>query len=204
MKNIEIHVDVACPFSYAGGEKMIQFLEKNNAPLTNIRFRSFQLQPDDDNTKTNYLMNRFKTSGMNSVEEYKEFFARLIGDQIKSIGLDYNIETVISKNTIHAHMGLQYATMFGKQAEYFRKVTRGHFAEGKDYYDFNYLDAVLTELGLDVKDFHSREEEMKNLVAEDMKLAAERGVRSVPTFYQNGIVLAGTGSVEEFEKFMLD
>lgn len=205
MKNIEIHVDVACPFSYAGGERMIQFLEKNSADLTKVRFRSFQLQPDDDNTKQNYLENRFKVSGMNSINDYRKSYAHMIGDTIESLGISYDLDTVISVNSIHAHMGLQYATINDKQAEYFRIVTRGHFAEGKNYYDFEYIDSVLKDLGLDPIDFHNREDEMRNLVAKDMELASERGVRSVPTFIQDGkIVLVGTGSFEEFEKFMLD
>ena len=202
MKNIEVHVDVSCPFSYAGGEKILQFLEKNNARLDKVRFRSFQLEPDDDNTNTNYMKIRFEASGIKDLEEYKNFFDNVIGNQIKSLGLGFNLDTVIRKNTIHAHMGLQYATIFGKQAEYFRKVTKGHFAEGRDYYDFDFIDDILKELDLDIVDFHNREEEMKNLVKEDIALATTRGIKSVPTFYRDEILLSGTGSFEKFKEFM--
>ncbi|WP_101774064.1 DsbA family oxidoreductase [Peptostreptococcus faecalis] len=202
MKNIEIHIDFACPFSYIGGERMIQYLEENKAPLTNIRFRSFQLNPDDDNTKPSYINNRFKASNFNTIDEYRDFFNNGIGRAAKSIGLNYDVDAVISRNSRHAHMGLQYATLFGKQAEYFREVMSGHFEQGKDFYDFEYIDGVLKKLGLDVSDFHSRESEMENLVDEDIRLAYKRSVPSVPTFYQDHIVLAGTGSYEEFDSFM--
>ncbi len=111
MKNIDIHIDFACPFSYIGGERMIQFLEKHQAPSTNIRFRSFQLQPDDDNTKTSYIQNRFRASGMGSLDEYRNYFNNGIGRAAGEIGLKYDVDTVISVNSIHAHMGLQYATL---------------------------------------------------------------------------------------------
>lgn len=202
MKNIDIHVDFACPFSYIGGERMIQFLEKNQAPVTNLRFRSFQLNPHDDNTKTSYIQNRFKASGMNSIDEYRDYFNKGLGRAAAAIGLHYDVDRVISVNSIHAHMGLQYATLYGKQAQYFRKVMAGHFEQGKNFYDFAFIDGVLRELELDVQDFHQREEEMNSLVKEDMLLAAKRGVQSVPTFYRDQILLQGTGSMEEFERMM--
>lgn len=202
MKNIEIHIDFACPFSYMGGERMLQFLEKNEADFSHVRFRSFQLQPDDNNQSPNYLMNRFKASGMGSVQEYQEFFNNGVGKAAAAIGLQYNVDTIVSVNSIHAHMGLQYATLYGKQGEYFREVMSAHFEQGKDYYDFAVLDDILMRLRLDVEDFHSRQSEMKQLVAKDIALADERGIHSVPVFYQDGIVLRGTGSMEEFEKMM--
>ncbi len=206
MRNIEIHIDFACPFSYMGGERMIQFLEKNNAPMDKVRFRSFQLQPNDDNQSPNYLMNRFKASGMATVEEYRNFFNNGIGRAAAALGLHYDVDSIISRNSRHAHMGYQYAALHGKHTEYFRRVMSGHFEQGKDFYDFAYIDGVLKELGLDEKDFHAREEEMERLVDEDIALAAQRGVHSVPTFYQEpeGILLQGTGSFEEFGEFMAD
>lgn len=203
MKHIEIHIDFACPFSYIGGERMIQFLEQHDAPLTKVRFRSFQLNPGDDNTKTSYIQNRFKASGMNSINEYREFFNNGIGRAAALIGLKYDVDRVISVNSIHAHMGLQYATLHDKQAEYFREVMSGHFEQGKDFYDYAFIDGVLNRLDLDAEDFHKREEEMHKLVVHDMELAAKRRVESVPTFYRDHILLQGTGSMQEFEKIML-
>ncbi|MGX6978595.1 hypothetical protein ACWN8V_04965 [Vagococcus elongatus] len=42
MKQIDVHIDFSCPFSCLGGEKFIQFLEKDALPLTSVKFRSFQ------------------------------------------------------------------------------------------------------------------------------------------------------------------
>ena len=204
MNNIEIHIDFACPFSYLGGERMIQFLEKHDSPLSSIRFRSFQLKPDDDNTKRSYLENRFKASGLNTVEDFRKFFKDKLEDPGAKLGIKYDIDTVISVNSIHAHLGLQYATLFNKQAEYFRKIMSGHFSEGKDFYDFEFINNILKELELNVEDFHKRIDDMKLLVNNDLNLAKERGIRTVPVFYQDKIVLMGTGSFEEFEKFMIN
>lgn len=202
MKEIEIHIDFSCPFSYIAGERMIQFLEAHKAPLTNIRFRSFQLQPNDDNQHPSYINNRFLTSGLKNIDEYRDFFNNGVGKAAKAIGLNYDVDSIISVNSIHAHMGLQYAMLFDKQAEYFRKVMSAHFEKGKNFYDFALIDDILSELGLDTRDFHNHEEKMKNLVANDISIAVQRGVQSVPTFYQNKIVLQGTGSIEKFESFM--
>lgn len=201
LNNIEVHIDFSCPFSYIGGERMIQFLEKNKAELTKVRFRSFQLNPKKDTTNTQFLQNMTKKFGLSDVDETKVRYAGILR-AAEAIGLHYDLDTIIDTNSIHAHMGLQYATLFGKQAEYFRKVMSGHFEHGKDFYDFAFLDSVLAELGLDAQDFHSREDEMKGLVADDIKLAMKRNVQSVPTFYLDRIVLQGTGSMEEFKRFM--
>lgn len=83
------------------------------------------------------------------------------------------------------------------------KVMSGHFEQGKNFYDFSFINGVLEDLALDVKDFHNREEEMRQLVNQDRALAARRGIHSVPTFYRDGILLQGTGSMEEFERIML-
>ncbi|NLB91738.1 MAG: hypothetical protein GX786_11045 [Clostridiales bacterium] len=204
MKNIEVHIDFSCPFSYIGGERMIQFLENTKTPLTTVRFRSFQLQPNDDNSHTSYITNRFKASGMKNINEYRDFFNNGIGRAASTIGLKYDVDTIISVNSIHAHMGLQYATLQGKQAEYFRKVMSGHFEQGEDFYDFAFIERVLNDLSLNVNAFRRQKEEMKQNVGSDIALAAKRGVNSVPTFYQDDkIVLQGTGSFEEFEEFML-
>lgn len=202
MKNIEIHIDFSCPFSYIGGERMIQFLDKNHGELRSIRFRSFQLNPQKDTIHTQFLSNMSEKFGLNTIEETKERYSGIIR-AAASLGLRYDLDTIVDTNSIHAHMGLQYATLFGKQAEYFRKIMSGHFEQGKDFYAFSFIDEALSQLELDTKDFHNREDEMRRLVEEDIALAEQRGVRSVPTFYQNKIVLQGTGSTEEFEAFML-
>lgn len=202
MKNIEVHIDFSCPFSYIGGEKVIQFIEQNNAPLTTVRFRSFQLSPEKDTINTNFLENMTQKFGLGSVEATKERYAGILR-AAAAIGLQYNLETIVDTNSIHAHMGLQYATLQNKQAEYFRKVMSGHFEQGKDYYQFDFIDDVLTQLNLDVRDFHNRQDEMVQLMKDDIHLTVQRNVQSVPTFYQNGIVLEGTGSPEEFAAFML-
>lgn len=181
---------------------MLQYLERNNEPLSKVRFRSFQLQPNDDNSKPNYLMNRFRASGLGTVDEFREYFYNAVGRDAESLGLHYDIDSVVSKNSIRAHMGLQYATLFGKQGDYFRRAMSAHFEKGEDYYDFAVIDRILHELELDIEDFHERENETRSLVADDMNLAMERGVRSVPAFFQDGIVLQNTGSFQLFDVFM--
>ncbi|NLB90573.1 MAG: hypothetical protein GX786_05075 [Clostridiales bacterium] len=201
MNNIEVHIDFSCPFSYIGGERMIQFLESKQAELTKVRFRSFQLNPQKDTTHTDFLQNMSKKFGLGTVKETKARYSGIV-QAAASLGLHYDLDTIVDTNSIHAHMGLQYATIHNKQAQYFRKVMAGHFEQGKDFYQLAFIYQVLTDLGLNAKDFEVKQEEMRQLVKEDISLAAKRRVQSVPTFYQEGIVLQGTGSFEEFETFM--
>lgn len=201
MKKVEMHIDFACPFSYLGGTKIIKYLEEFGE-VDNVRFRSFQLNPNDDNTKPNYLQNGFEASEYKTIDEYRDFFNERIGSVGKTLGLNYDVDSVISKNSRRAHMGLQYATLFGKQSKYFAMVMSGHFEKGEDFYDFEYLNGVLVDLGLDLEDFHSRLDEMDRLVSEDIELAATRGITTVPTFYSEGTILHGTGSKEKFDKLL--
>lgn len=148
------------------------------------------------------MLNRFESSDIETLEEYKEFFDNLIGKAGRELGLDYKIEDIISGNSIHAHMGLQYAIINNKQDEYFRKVMSGHWETGKDYYSFSFIDLVLSELNLDVEDFHNREDEMKKLVEKDINLAGERKIDTVPTFYRDGDIVIGTGSFNKFRDIL--
>lgn len=202
MTTIDIHIDFACPFSYMGGERFIQFLEEKQLPKETVRFRSFQLQPDDDNQHPNYMMNRFKASGMATIENYKNFFNNGIGTAAAEIGLHYDVEKVISKNSLNAHIGLQYAAEEGKHIEYFRKVMSGHWETGKDYSDMAFIENVLTEIGLDLQIFKEKIAEYQKKVAEDIALAQNRNIYSVPTFYKDRILLQGTGSTDEFNKML--
>ncbi|MGX6962933.1 DsbA family oxidoreductase [Vagococcus xieshaowenii] len=201
MSDLEIHIDFACPFSYLGGEKYLQFLEKNNQPLDKFRFRSFQLQPNDNNQNPSYLDNRMKGSNFNSKEEYISFFNNGIGKAANELGLHYDVEHIVSKNSINAHLGLQFAIEQGKQAEYFREVMAGHWEQGKDYFDITYIEGVLRSLNLDVESFHQHLEQYKQGVADDIMLANQRGIHSVPTFYKDRVLLNGTGSDDIFETF---
>ncbi|WP_430612504.1 DsbA family oxidoreductase [Enterococcus sp. DIV0876] len=200
MKQIDVHIDFACPFSYIGGEKVIQFLEKENLPLSSVIFRSYQLQPNDDNQQPNYLMNRFKASGMPSVEEYIQFFNHGIGMSAREIGLNYDVEKVISKNSRLAHIGLQYAQEQGKHTEYFRKVMSAHWEEGKDYSDPTVIEGILEELGLNLDTFNQNRDKYDALVTQDIDLADKRHIRGVPAFYKDSILpLKSNSTFEEFK-----
>lgn len=202
MKEVEIHIDFTCPFSNMGGERFIQYLESKNLPLSTVRFRSFQLSPNKDNENINFILN-MSNKFNKSVEETIKMYEN-ITQKASELGLKFDVEKIVDVNSKNAHIGLQYATMFGRQAEYFRRIMSARFERGEDYSKISFIENVIKDLGLDVKDFSSKLEELNEKVSEDIKLAQERNIRGVPTFVQDGKILPleSSSTFEEFDNIL--
>lgn len=198
MKQIDVHIDFSCPFSYLGGEKFLQTIEQENLPLSIARFRSFQQNPTKNNTETNFLNNmshRFGTDIPGTIARYNR-----IVKSGKDLGLDFDVTKVIDVNSLNAHIGLQLATRYAKQGEYFRKIMAGHWENGKDFSDMKFIEKVLQELNLDIEEFKNKIEELKQNVNSDIQLARQRRIQGVPAFYTDRLLpLKSNSSFEEFK-----
>lgn len=202
MKQIEVHIDFSCPFSYLGGEKLLQTIEQESLPISTVRFRSFQLNPTKNNIETYFLNNmskRFGTDITGTIARYDQ-----IVKSGKELGLNFDVTKVVDVNSLNAHIGLQFATKYNQQGEYFRKIMAGHWENGKDFSDIRFIEEVLQALELDIGDIQNTIEELKQDVNSDIQLASQRRIKGVPAFYTDRLLpLQSNSSFKEF-KLSLD
>lgn len=201
MKQIDVHIDFSCPFSYLGGEKLLQTLENEALPLSTVRFRSFQLNPTKDNTQTDFLKNmsqRFGTDIPGTVTRYD----RII-QAGKELGLLFDVTTIIDVNSINAHIGLQFATSYQKQGEYFRKIMAGHWEDGKDFSSIEFINDSLSELDLNIDEFRNNFKEFEKQVHEDIRLGTNRKIQGVPAFYRDKLLpLQSNSTFNDFQRVL--
>lgn len=203
MKNIDVHIDFSCPFSYLGGENFIQYLEKHDligklAP----NFLSFRLSPDKDNVNTNFLENMTKKFKKNSIDETRLAYTSIIG-MGSQLGLNYDVENLIDTNSLMAHRGLQFVKVNGgNQIDYFRLAMKAHWELSQDFSSVEVIRSILSELKYDGDQFVKQFDHLDKLIQEDIKLARDRRVNSVPTFVSQGRSFSGVGTPQEFKRIV--
>lgn len=200
---MDTHIDFSCPFSYIGGEKILQSLEKEDLLLSTIKFKSFQLNPAKNNTQTNFLKNmsqQFGTDIQGTIARYESIIKTG-----KELGLKFDVTKVIDVNSLNAHIGLQFATKYDQQTNYFRKIMSGHWENGKDFSDMLFIKNSLKELNLDIEEFEKSLDDLKKQVNEDIKLGNSRRIQGVPTFYRDRILpLQSNSTFDEFKRVLND
>lgn len=203
MKNIDIHIDFSCPFSYLGGENFIQYLEKNDLlGKVEPNFISFRLSPDKDNINTNFLKNMTVKFHKSSIDETRLAYKSIIG-MGSQLGLKYDVENLIDTNSLMAHRGLQFVKeQGGNQLAYFRMAMKAHWELAQDFSSLEVIGSILKELGYDVEAFTQRFEALDNAIQTDVKLARERRVNSVPTFVSGGRSVSGVGTPQDFKNIV--
>lgn len=202
MDTIDIYIDFACPFSNIGGNKFLNFLDSEGLPEEKVHFRSFLLNPNKTNDEPNFLKNMSYRFGLDGDEAAtKARYANIINASAE-IGSILDVDHIIDTNSKNAHVGLQFATKFGKQVPYFKRAMAAHWERGEDYSDINLIASIIKEIGLDSNEFMASLPELNDLVDEDFRGAIARGVSSVPTFYRGKILLQGSGSYADFKKLV--
>ena len=202
---VEIWSDIVCPFCYIGKRKFEKALEgfagKDNV---SIEWKSFQLDPSMDNSEGlsvhEYLGKR---KGGTTTD------GKRMNDQMSAIaedvGLHYDFDNTIIKNTIHAHRLLHFAKKHGLQNDLKERIFRAYYTEGKDTANFEVLVQLATEAGLDAA--AAREVLNENLfeteVANDQEEAQQIGVQGVPFYvFNRKYAVSGAQSPEVFAQVL--
>lgn len=200
---IEIWSDIACPFCYIGKrhfEKALASLELENDVI--VEWKSFQLNPDQRSqpgkTIDQYLA---------EVKGISESRANELNAHVTSMaamaGLEFHMDKIIVANSGKAHEVIQFAKTknLGDEAEEF--FFRAYFCEGADISDENSLINAGKAIGLDSVQLtvalHT--DSFKSNVEDDIREAAELGIRGVPFFVINRKYgISGAQPVEVFKE----
>lgn len=203
---ITIWSDFVCPFCYIGVTNLEQALESfEYADEVTIEYKSFQLEPGAKyETNKTYL-----ESMMERKQVPKENIQQLINqvsEMAKSVGLNYNFDEMKLTDSYLAHRIFQYAKEENKGYEYFDKLYKAFFENGKLISDPDVLIQVGSELSLSeekIKEIIDNKEQYKQQVDTDIFEATQVGAQGVPFFvFNNKYGVSGTQPSEVFSQVL--
>lgn len=185
---IEVWSDFVCPFCYIGKRHLEMALENyENRHEVEVIFKSFELSP---NAKKKYEGNIHEIIAAKygiSLEQATASNNRIVA-QAKSIGLNYNFDTLMPTNTLDAHRLLQYAKAKGHMNALAEEIFKAYFVDAKDISNHELLANLASEVGMDKNEVLGvlNSDHFTDEVRADERLAQENNISSVPHFMING------------------
>ncbi|GIO25890.1 DsbA family oxidoreductase [Ornithinibacillus bavariensis] len=185
---IEIWSDFVCPFCYIGKRRLEHALEQfPYRDKVELEYRSFELDPNaaiySGKSIHEALANKY---GM-SLDEARQANEN-VGQQAKTVGLDYDFDGMKPTNTFDAHRLAKYASTVGKEKEITESLLHAYFVEAKLISNHDTLLEIAESVGLDremtlsvLKDTDRFATEVRN---EEMQAQAF-GATGVPFFVIN-------------------
>jgi predicted DsbA family dithiol-disulfide isomerase len=149
--------------------------------------------------KENIYESLAKKYGM-SVAQAKANTANML-QMAKSVGLDFQMDTMVLTNTFDAHRLTMFAKTQGLMKEMTDRILRAHFTESKHIGDHQTLTELAVEVGLnrDAVEKMLASDEMADAVRADEQTAKQYRITGVPFFLINKkYALTGAQPTETF------
>ena len=188
--DIQIWSDIACPWCFIGKRRFEKALEEfPQRDQVKVTWRSFQLDPTlperSDRDEIAYLV---ESKGM--PREAVEQMVEQVRLNAEGEGLHYDFGNLVVANSRRAHRVLQAAKRAdaldsGSRTDALKEsLLSAHFEQGLDTGDRDVLVRLATEAGLDEAAARDAldSEELDRAVEDDIRTAAQLGVRGVPFF----------------------
>jgi predicted DsbA family dithiol-disulfide isomerase len=184
---IEIWSDYACPYCYIGKRRLEKALESfSDREDIEISFKSFELDPSASYKTTTNTRERISEKYRIGIEKAQQMIDS-ITEYAKSVGLDFNYDTVRYTNTFDAHRIAKYAETKGKGIEISEKLLHAYFTENKQMSDHKILTDIATEIGLDKLEVENilKSKKFATDVRNDEYESSRLGIQAVPFFLIN-------------------
>lgn len=198
---VEIWSDTMCSHCYMAKRQfekaLSQFKEAGNIEII---WRSFQLAHDlKSEPDKNFFTSLTEYTGM-SMEQALEASNHLT-NLAKEVGLDYYYNNIKPANTFRAHQLSHLAKHKGLQNEAEEQLFKAYFTEGRNINDIDTLVEIGISIGLDSAETktHLENNSYAPEVTNDIELAKQSGIRSVPHYIFNGThTLSGSQDSQTF------
>jgi predicted DsbA family dithiol-disulfide isomerase len=206
--DIEVWVDVVCPWSYIGKRRLEQAIAESTQPSeVTVTYRAFELDPRKAAGEGVPVVKRLAHQHSTSLDEARQMAERaaIIG---RPDGIDMDIDAQVDANSFDAHRLIALGLVQGGpalQAAVLERLFSAHFSEGKSIDDHESLQRLGAEAGLDGRRVATvlAGEEYADRVRADEQEAAELGITAVPFFVANRqVALTGAHSVEVLGKLI--
>lgn len=200
---IEIWSDVMCPFCYIGKRHLEKAL--NSLPFAKeieIDWKSYQLNPDYNNTQKESVYDYLSRAKGMSVSQAKEMTGHVAG-MASNVGLKLDFDTSIPANSFDAHRLIHLAKQKGLQDEAEEALFEAHFCRGEDVANAIILEQIGERIGLEKNElselFTTRKYEDE--VRSDIYESRQMGISGVPYFvFDRKYALSGAQPVETFKQ----
>lgn len=181
---IEIWSDYMCPFCYIGKRRFEEALELfPHKEQVEVIYRSYELNPnelrDTDQTTYDSLAKKY---GM-SVQEAKSMTENVVA-QARTVGLNYNFDSIKPTNSFDAHRLTHFAAEQGKAKEMTEVLFSAYFEKGEHIGSREVLIRLAGEVGMEAKQVEKilNESSYAEEVRRDEKEGADLGIQGVPFF----------------------
>lgn len=183
---LDVFSDTICPWCFIGKRRLERALAERPQPTLEIRWRTFQLNPDmpaDGMDRQDYLARKF-----GGAENAKQVYdaIRHAGEQE---GIDFAFDRIErTPNSLKSHRLLRFAAEHGDQDALVERLFALYFLEGADISDDEVLVQAAADSGCDAdaaRAYLESGDGLEEARAEDMQ-ARRAGIQGVPTFIFNG------------------
>ncbi|MFC4403468.1 DsbA family oxidoreductase [Gracilibacillus xinjiangensis] len=199
---IEIWSDFVCPFCYIGKRRLEQAIERFPEEINvDIQFKSYQLDPDAPLYNGENIHEALAKKYNMPLERAKQMNQQ-VGDQAKTVGLEFVFDTMKPTNTFDAHRLCKYAKSLGKEAEFVSEMLYQYFTLSANISDKDTLLSICEKLGLNedqAKQIIDNKELFAKEVQTDQEEAQKLEITGVPFFVFNGkYAISGAQPIETF------
>lgn len=184
---IEVWYDFICPLCYIGKRRLEIALDKfNYEDEVELVFKSFEIDAFSEE-HNNETMNEITAKKYHITLEEAKASNHYIVEKAKAVGLDFNLEEVIPKNTFDAHRVLHYAKAENKMEEMAERIFKAHFVDASDISDYFVLASLAGEVGLNSEEVFSilESDQYSEDVTKDEETASRLGIAGVPYYIIN-------------------
>lgn len=183
---IDVVIDVVCPWCYVGKRQLDQALEMRPGMVQSVRFRPYQLAPDtpaEGVDRTEYYARKFGDSPQ--LAAMREHMLGLAPDL--GIAFDFDSKCTIA-NSLDAHRLIRWALTPAKQAPVADAIMKAYFEDCSFIGDHGLLVDIARDAGMDgdlVADLLAGDTD-KDLVRAEVAQMQQAGVQGVPLYIFNG------------------
>lgn len=206
--DIEVWVDVVCPWCYIGKRRLERAIAESAHPAeVTVTYRAFELDPNRPVGGGGSVVGHLATKHATDLDGAREIAERaaLVG---RPDGIDMDIDSQVAANSFDAHRIIALGLAQGGnalQGAVLERLFSAHFAEGKAIDDIETLQRIGAEAGLDGRRLAAvlASDDFADQVREDEKAATELGISAVPCFVANRTAaLSGAHTVEVMGKLL--
>jgi len=181
---VEVWSDVVCPWCFIGKRRLETALARfPHADQVEVVWRSFQLDPSIPEGHTEETLPALAAKYGASVDQMRAQMAR-VEELAAAEGLDYDLASGVSGNTLLAHQLVHLAAEHGLAGAMKEGLLHAHFEERRPVFDVEALVPLAVEVGLDEAEVRAALADRRFLpaVREDVETARLLGATGVPFF----------------------
>lgn len=203
---VEIWADFSCPFCYIGKRNFFAAAQELNLldKLT-VVYRSFLLDPELSPLMEGEKVKQYLSISRGLSAENIDTMMGHVSELADQCGVECKVHNSVVANTRRAHMLLHLAQSQGKADACVEALYQVNFVHNQHLNKDHILTDCAVQCGITPEELEAalRSNEFQHQIDEDLRLAADFGIRSVPFFvFGRRQAVSGTQPMETFKSML--